>query len=47
MQRSVRENIALPFSTRIRQWGLIDLAREHRTVDGSGRHAPDRRPGRE
>jgi ribose transport system ATP-binding protein len=35
MQRSVRENIALPFTTRIRQWGLIDLAREHRTVDAA------------
>ncbi len=35
MQRSVRENIALPFTTRIRQWGVIDLAREHRTVDAA------------
>jgi ribose transport system ATP-binding protein len=35
MQRSVRENIALPFTTRIRQWGLIDLAREGRTVDAA------------
>ena len=33
MQRSVRENIALPFTTRIRRWGLIDLAAERRTVD--------------
>jgi len=33
MQRSVRENIALPFTTRIRGWGLIDLARERKTVD--------------
>jgi ribose transport system ATP-binding protein len=35
MQRSVRENIALPFTTRIRQWGLIDLAREGRAVDAA------------
>ncbi|HKB28417.1 MAG TPA: sugar ABC transporter ATP-binding protein [Candidatus Limnocylindrales bacterium] len=35
MQRSVRENIALPFTTRLRQWGLIDLARERKTVDGA------------
>ena len=35
MQRSVRENIALPFTTRFRQWGLIDLARERKTVDGA------------
>jgi ribose transport system ATP-binding protein len=35
MQRSVRENIALPFTTRLRSWGLIDLGREGRTVDGA------------
>ncbi len=35
MQRSVRENIALPFVTRLRRWGLIDLATERRTVDGA------------
>jgi ribose transport system ATP-binding protein len=33
MQRSVRENIALPSTTRIRRWGLIDLGAEGRTVD--------------
>ncbi len=33
MQRSVRENIALPRSTRLRQWGLIDLKREREMVD--------------
>ncbi len=33
MQRSVRENIALPFSTRIRSWGLIDVGGERREVD--------------
>jgi ribose transport system ATP-binding protein len=33
MQRSVRENIALPFSTRIGRWGLIDLRRERQAVD--------------
>src|SRR6476661_7018820 len=27
MQRSVRENIALPFSTRVRNWGLLDVNR--------------------
>ena len=35
MQRSVRENIALPLTTAIRRWGLIDLAREKRRVDSS------------
>ncbi len=35
MQRSVRENIALPFTTRLRNWGLIDLAGERKTVDGA------------
>jgi ribose transport system ATP-binding protein len=33
MQRSVRENIALPRSARARNWGLIHLGRERRTVD--------------
>jgi ribose transport system ATP-binding protein len=32
MQRSVRENIALPFSSRIRRWGLINGGKERRTV---------------
>jgi len=32
MQRSVRENIALPFSAPLRRWGLINVRREHRTV---------------
>jgi ribose transport system ATP-binding protein len=35
MQRSVRENIALPFTTRLRRWGLIDLAKEKQKVDGA------------
>ena len=33
MQRSVRENIALPFRARIPTWGLINLGDEKRTVD--------------
>jgi len=33
MQRSVRENIALPMSTRIRSWGWINLSKEKRTVN--------------
>jgi ribose transport system ATP-binding protein len=33
MQRSVRENIALPFRTRLRGWGLIDLGEEGGIVD--------------
>jgi ribose transport system ATP-binding protein len=33
MQRSVRENIALPFTTRFRAWGPIDVAGERRKVD--------------
>ena len=32
MQRSVRENIALPFRTRFRSWGLIDLGGEGQMV---------------
>jgi len=35
MQRSIRENIALPFSTRLRRWGLIDLGEEREKVDGA------------
>ena len=35
MQRSVRENIALPFSTRITGWGPIDLRAEKVKVDGA------------
>jgi ribose transport system ATP-binding protein len=33
MQRSVRENIALPVSSRLRRWGLIDMRRERTLVD--------------
>jgi ribose transport system ATP-binding protein len=33
MQRSVRENIALPFIARIGRWGVIDLRAERQTVD--------------
>jgi ribose transport system ATP-binding protein len=35
MQRSVRENIALPTSAQIAGWGPINLARERRVVDGA------------
>jgi len=35
MQRSVRENIALPLTTRVRRWGLIDLSGERRTVEAA------------
>lgn len=33
MQRSVRENISLPLSARIRQWGWINLGRERQRVN--------------
>jgi ribose transport system ATP-binding protein len=33
MQRSVRENISLPLSARISQWGWINTGRERRKVD--------------
>jgi ribose transport system ATP-binding protein len=33
MQRSVRENIALPFTSRFSTWGLIDVRSERRKVD--------------
>jgi ribose transport system ATP-binding protein len=35
MQRSVRENISLPMSARVMQWGWIDLGRERKRVDGA------------
>ncbi|MFL5751614.1 MAG: sugar ABC transporter ATP-binding protein [Chloroflexota bacterium] len=35
MQRSVRENIALPAVAAMRNWGLINLGGERRTVDAS------------
>ena len=35
MQRSVRENIALPFSSRITSWGPINVTVERRRVDGA------------
>jgi ribose transport system ATP-binding protein len=35
MQRSVRENIALPFSARLRNWGPIDRRRERGVVGGA------------
>jgi ribose transport system ATP-binding protein len=35
MQRSVRENIALPFSTRLARWGLINTGAERRRVNGA------------
>ena len=34
MQRSVRENIALPMVTRLARWGLIDVTDERRRVQG-------------
>jgi ribose transport system ATP-binding protein len=35
MQRSVRENIALPRSTRLARWGLIDLTAERGAVNAA------------
>jgi ribose transport system ATP-binding protein len=35
MQRSVRENISLPFTASIRRWGLINTRDERRKVDGA------------
>ena len=35
MQRSIRENVALPFPARIRRWGPIDMGGERRKVDGA------------
>jgi ribose transport system ATP-binding protein len=34
MQRSVRENIALPMITRLTNWGLIDASNEQKKVQG-------------
>jgi ribose transport system ATP-binding protein len=48
MQRSVRENVALPSTAKIRSWGLIDLARERKVVDSAvTRLQIDARAGRE
>ena len=48
MQRSVRENIALPFSAPVGHWGLLDLASEGRTVAAAvTRLQIDARAGRE
>ena len=48
MQRSVRENIALPFSTRLKSWGPIDLRAERAKVDGAIKTLQiDARAGRE
>jgi ribose transport system ATP-binding protein len=33
MQRSIRENIALPFTAPLRNWGLINLRKESKLVD--------------
>ena len=35
MQRSVRENIALPSSARLGRWGPIDLGRESTKVNAA------------
>jgi ribose transport system ATP-binding protein len=35
MQRSVRENISLPFSARVSTWGWINRGREGRKVDAA------------
>jgi ribose transport system ATP-binding protein len=35
MQRSVRENIALPFTSRMRRWGLINTGEERKKVDSA------------
>ena len=48
MQRSVRENIALPFVTRIARWGPIDVGDENRKVDSAVKTLQiDARAGRE
>jgi ribose transport system ATP-binding protein len=48
MQRSVRENVALPYTANVRTWGLIDLRRERQTVDTAvNRLQIDARAGRE
>ncbi len=48
MQRSVRENIAVPFTAHLGRWGLIDLTRERRIVDEAVRRLQiDARAGNE
>ncbi len=48
MQRSVRENIALPWIAALRSWGPIDVGKERRAVDGGIEKLQiDTRAGRE
>jgi ribose transport system ATP-binding protein len=48
MQRSVRENIALPFSARLAAWGPVNVRRENARVDNAiGRLQIDTRAQRE
>jgi ribose transport system ATP-binding protein len=48
MQRSVRENIALPYSASVKRWGPIDLRAERSKVDGAIKALHiDTRAGRE
>jgi ribose transport system ATP-binding protein len=48
MQRSVRENIALPYTARLGRWGLINITAERQTVDAAvERLQIDARAGRE
>ena len=48
MQRSVRENIALPWTSAVRAWGPIDVGKERRAVDvGVERLQIDTRAARE
>ena len=48
MQRSVRENIALPATARVRRWGPIDLGRERQRVhEATTRLQIDTRASRE
>ena len=48
MQRSVRENIALPFVTRISRWGPIDVGDETRKINAAVKTLQiDARAGRE
>src|SRR5262249_30615235 len=48
MQRSVRENIALPMTSAIRRWGLIDMSGERKRIDSAVQTLQiDARAGRE
>ena len=46
MQRSIRENVALPYIAGFRSWGPVNMSAERTKVNAGDRRAPDRYPRR-